>query len=325
MADAPTPGGGIQRAVLPPWLALVFQIAAPATLLSALLFYFGYVYTQAYFWYFGLEVELVGLSPRDVIQRSPLPLFLPLVAIVLVVVLLVAVRRRADARLAEAADDAERLGRLERRGTAVVLVGAAVGAAGLVLLVGAGLFDGWFAYPLVTPLLLGVGGTVAGLGLRYSRLRTTVTAVGVWVVVAAAAFWATSTVADALGRGAARDLAADLSDLPAVVLDSPVDLHLTNTVHAPQDLCVEHSGDAPDPACVKAGGPRYRYTGLRVLVRGPDATFVVPAVWDPSGSTVRIPDDLGARYQYQFVCDPPAGWPGDPARCGGAAPRAAAP
>jgi hypothetical protein len=311
MADEPaSTRGGSSPVAFPPWLGLAFQIAAPATLLSALLFYFGYVYTQAYFWYFGLEVELVGLSTREVIQRSPLPLFLPLVAIVLVVVALVAVRRRADARLAAVADDPAALARLQRRGTAVVLVGAAVAAVGLVLLVGAGLFDGWFAYPLVTPLLLAVGGTVAGLGLRYSRLGTSVTAVGVWVVVAASAFWATSTVADALGRGAARDLAADLSDLPAVVLDSPVDLHLTNTVRPPQDLCVEHPREPPDPGCVKAGGPRYRYTGLRVLVRGPDATFVVPGRWDPHGSTVRIPDDLHARVQYQFVCDPPSTWEG---------------
>ncbi|MGC5166841.1 hypothetical protein [Luteimicrobium sp. DT211] len=304
------------RPALPPWLGLVFQVAAPATLLSALLFYFGYVYTQAYFWYFGLEVELVGLSTREVIQRSPLPLFLPLVGIVLVVVLVVAVRRRADARLAAAATDPAAAARLERRGTAVVLAGAGLVAAGLVLLVGAGAFDGWFAYPLVTPVLLAVGGTVAGLGLRYSRLRTTVTAVGVWVVVAAAAFWATSTVADALGRGAARDLAADFSDLPAVVVDSPVDLHLTNTVRAPRDLCVERAGEDPDRACVKAGGPRYRYTGLRVLVRGPDATFVVPARWDPHGSTVRLSDDLHARFQYQFVCDPPSTWQGAPDPCG---------
>jgi len=206
--------------------------------------------------------------------------------------------------------------RLERHGTVVVLAGAVIVAAGLVLLVGAGAFADWVAYPLVTPALLAVGGTAAGIGLRYSHLRTTVTSLGVWVVVAAAAFWATSTVADALGRGAARDLAADLSDLPAVVVDSPVDLHLTNTVRSPQDLCVERPGAAPEPACVKAGGPRYRYTGLRVLVRGPDATFVVPARWDPHGSTVRIPDDLHARVQYQFVCDPPSTWQGAPDPCG---------
>ena len=50
------------------------NIVAPATAVSALLFYFGYVSTRAQYLYFGLDVDTIGLSTQSFVMRSPGPL-----------------------------------------------------------------------------------------------------------------------------------------------------------------------------------------------------------------------------------------------------------
>ena len=50
---------------LPSWLTLTAQIAAPITLVTTLLFYFGYVFTRSQYAYFGVDVDTIGLTPRD--------------------------------------------------------------------------------------------------------------------------------------------------------------------------------------------------------------------------------------------------------------------
>src|SRR6476620_8009654 len=54
------------------------NIVAPATALSALLFYFGYVSTRAQYLYFGLDVDTIGPSTQAFVMRSPQPLLVPL-------------------------------------------------------------------------------------------------------------------------------------------------------------------------------------------------------------------------------------------------------
>ena len=90
-----------------------------------------------------------------------------------------------------------------------------------------------------------------------------------------------------------------------MILDSPGDLHLRNTVAAPEDLCWV-TGPAPDADCASRGDePRYRYRGLRLLVQGPSAMFLVPTAWSPSATTLMVPRSSDARLQFQFVNTPP--------------------
>lgn len=51
--------------------------------------------------------------------------------------------------------------------------------------------------------------------------------------------------------------------------------------------------------------PRWRHRGLRLLVQGPAAMFLVPSTWDPGATTVMVPRDLPAQWQFQFVNLPP--------------------
>ena len=65
------------------WLSLGGSIIAPATLITALLFYFGYVSSRAQYDYFGVDVDTVGLSTQDYVMRSPQPLLVPLLVLTL--------------------------------------------------------------------------------------------------------------------------------------------------------------------------------------------------------------------------------------------------
>ena len=69
------------ESLLAKWWSFGSTIVAPATLLSTLLFYFGYVSSRAQYRYFGVDVDTVGLSTQDYVMRSPQALLVPLLAI----------------------------------------------------------------------------------------------------------------------------------------------------------------------------------------------------------------------------------------------------
>src|SRR6266480_4436990 len=70
---------------------------APITVISALLFYFGYVSSRAQYAYFGVDVDTIGLSTQDYVMRSPQPLLVPLLTLVMIAVALVALHLAVSA------------------------------------------------------------------------------------------------------------------------------------------------------------------------------------------------------------------------------------
>ena len=227
------------------------NIVAPATALSALLFYFGYVSTRAQYLYFGLDVDTIGLSTQSFVMRSPGPLLVPVLVLLLLAAGAVVLNRWATPRLAG------------HTGPALGL-GVAVLAIGLVLLLGYSAIGGWTWYPLVTPVLLALGAAVTAYTLRLRggplRLR-----VALWLSVAAAVFWANATVAQWSGTGLGQEQANRLDELPRVVLDTRERLFLRNP-------------DVSESALRPEEGQtfRYRYRGLRLLVQNGDKMFLVP-------------------------------------------------
>lgn len=124
------------------------------------------------------------------------------------------------------------------------------------------------------------------------------------LVMVAATFWTTATVAQWWGRGEARTLAADLRSLPAVVLDSQERLYPGNDAIGFQDLApTTPPAGAEEPSVPAETMHRYRYSGLRLLVRGDGALYLVPDVWSPDASTLVIPDDQDVRIRYRFLPD----------------------
>src|SRR3954452_16350690 len=98
------------------WVSFAAGIVTPITLLSALLFYFGYVSARSQYEYFGVDVDTIGLGTQDYIMRSPQPLLTPLLVFAAVgagsVAVHATVRRRIHpAALARTVVRLRRLGR----------------------------------------------------------------------------------------------------------------------------------------------------------------------------------------------------------------------
>src|SRR5262245_47160433 len=72
-ANADPGGSGL------PQVTRVFAaIVAPTTLVTSLLFYFGWMYVYWYFDYFGVHSTLLGLTTTDYIMQTADALFVPM-------------------------------------------------------------------------------------------------------------------------------------------------------------------------------------------------------------------------------------------------------
>jgi hypothetical protein len=306
MADeeAPAEDGRVEKLIS--WAA---SVVAPLSVLTAVLFYFGYASSRAQFEYFGVDVDTIGLSTQDYVMRSPQALLTPLLVLVLIGVAVAVAndvfRRRVHAaRVASTdADDAvagqgrERLAELDRSFRRLELAGLAVGA---LLLFGYALLQDWTPYPLVTPLVMGIG---AGLALWSGRIRGLIrpeakprigVVLALSLVLVTDVFWATATVAQWTGRGSARQLALHLDRLPTVIVDTRERLNTVSPTIKESAL----------PASA-AQTFHYRYRGLHLLIQGKDRLFLVPGEWSPSDFTMMLPMDGSVRLQFQFENSPP--------------------
>lgn len=288
------------------WLGVVTQVVAPATLVGGFLFYYGYVFTRKQYEYFGIDVDTIGLSTRDYAMRSPAALVVPLVVLTAVTVALVALvhhLREAARELVEAnpTTGPALVARRARRG---IVAGVAVAAVGMGLVLSRGAWEDRLpALELVATVLVAVGAAACAVSLGHTRTRLPGVAAGVWAVVLAATLWSVSTTAEWFGAGQARVLADHLTLLPAVILDSPTNLHLPDDGLIPdvEDLC-HPAGQELDTGCAAlTDQPRYRYRGLYLLVQGPDAMFLVPGTWSPAATTLLVPDDAPVRIRFQFA------------------------
>jgi len=280
------------------WLGLLGSVIAPASLIGALLFYFGYVSSRAQFDYFGIDVDAVGLSTQDYVMRSPQPLLVPLLILALVGAGLIALHARIRHRWDHPGFKVS----IERS----IMVGLVVVVIGVAMLLTYPLLSSWDFYPLVTPVVLGLGAalTAYGLGtLRFLDSRREQAPEGsratprlavivlVWVAVAACLFWATATIAQWSGLGLARHQAKNLDDLPSVIVDTQDRLYLPE-----QSGVTEIELAASDDSTY-----RYRYWGLRLLIVGEDQLYLVPNEWNNHDTTLVLPfRDDSVRVQFQF-------------------------
>jgi hypothetical protein len=156
----------------------------------------------------------------------------------------------------------------------------------------------------VTPLLLAAGsggvlyasrlpGAPAVLSSPWEETRGLRRGVLAFALVAIVGclFWATATVAEWSGLGNGMRTARELDELAPVILDTQERLFLTD-------------GGIVKETALPAGENsqfRFRYRGLRLLIQGDGALFLVPERWSPSNSTIRVPLDDSVRVQFRFV------------------------
>lgn len=271
-------------------LGSVFEFAtrvlAPVSVLTAVLFYFGFVREQALFTYFGVDLGSVGFSTTDYLVRSAGTLFIPLATVLIGAVAAVA----AHLLLTYVLD------RVDRRWRRIVWVALGVIAATLLLIGVVGLrrradpLQG----PLVAPVALGSGVLLLEYVVNTARankaVSTPLSAVldetrtlrqGLTVaLVLVAMFWATANVARQRGLEAARAIELSLAIQPQAVVYSRDRLHITGPGVGLSEL------DAPGAAFA------FRYNGLRTLVHAGGRWFLLPVGWrrDNGATVILLPD-----------------------------------
>jgi hypothetical protein len=66
---------------LPQLVRLLGTVVAPTTLLTSLLFYFGWSHAYYFYDYFGVNSTLLGLTTRDHVQKAVDGLFIPMMVV----------------------------------------------------------------------------------------------------------------------------------------------------------------------------------------------------------------------------------------------------
>ncbi|WHM38132.1 hypothetical protein [Streptomyces sp. BPTC-684] len=285
MEEQPTP----TRPPWGAWLKAVAGFVAPTTLLTGLLLFFGFAYTDSLYEYFGIDPATLGLSTQDYLLRSAGALYMP-VGVMLAAGLVGALGFAWVSSLGDS-----RPGPVRRMGqVSVVLI--ACGAALFVLGMLGG-FQVWLAGPLDTPLLL-VGGLLLVVYGRALHLKTTghsfpgeLKALAiVAALIALSSFWAVQAYAQTHGYDDGRYLARHLRLRPAVVVDTPERLYFGAA--RVQETSLPEAGPTQKY--------RYRYRGLRLLAQSGNRMFLIPDGWTRTrGAVIMIPADGSVRVAFR--------------------------
>jgi hypothetical protein len=230
--SAPT-AGVADASPLSKIVELIGAIAAPITVLAALLYYFGWVRTNAVFSYFGADPDLLAFGPPEYLTRSAGTAFKPIVILLLITALVLIVRRAVDTaeRRWPGMPIAVRGHRFALRPVALLMlvVGVVAVSFGVAAAVGLAAYlpASWAA------LCLGCGGLAAWYGLRHlvsppgARHRSSlVERVLLFGMIATALFWATAAYSQQVGNQRAEFIDANLATLPEVTIHSAENLNL---------------------------------------------------------------------------------------------------
>lgn len=283
--QAPSRWGGLLE-----HLSTIAGVVAPTTVLTALLYYYGYVATYARYDYFGVDLATLRLPTQDLVLRSVAVLYVPCAVLLGLGIAYLVVRNATRAAL-----------RSEAQHARLRWIGRVAVAVGVVLLVRAGVGIVFprvaeTEFPATTPMALGAGVTAVLYGLHLRRRtahpRAEIPPQGTVVLLAAgivvlSLFWAANSFAAAYGAGQAEADSEALAERPAVTLDTKERLYLN-------DACAEETALPTDTD----QSFRYRVRGLRLLAVGSDRLFLVPDRWREGCDVLVVPDDDSVRLQY---------------------------
>jgi hypothetical protein len=305
----PPPPRGLTRQDI---FSALGALGAVLTLVTAVLFYFGWRRSDVQATAMGIDVSLFGFSTQDYVLRSISSLYLPLLVLLGLGLVSVWLHQRVtrlltskSSRIAQRREGAARWTGRSAAGLAVVA------AACVVFMAAAGLESppwgiAWLASELadtqwVVPLVL-VLATVMAAYLRWVHRQlqpvratpvlplwqTLLPAAMVAGIVLLGGFWMLEEYASAVGRGRAEEVARDVDRLPRATVLSPSPLGIT----APG--VQEESIGTPGKPDV-----RYRTTGLRLLARSGGKVLLVPDGWSPrTGTVIVLPDADSLGWEF---------------------------
>jgi len=289
--------------------AVLGALGAILTLVTAVMFYFGWRRSEQQARVMSIDVSMFGYTTQDYVLRSIGSLYLPLLALLCLGVAGLWGHHRVELLLT----GPWRGGGARHRAAVVtrwVSAAATALAVVAVLLALLGTTGSSVAAYLLGPLqprqwvvpLVFVTGVVVALwsGRLHRRLRPprpgappplwerSVVAVLLAGLVVMGLFWLMEEYAQTVGERNARALVGSVDRLPATTVLSPAPLG----VDAPGVEAV-----LVDPDAGPVGG--YRTTGLRLLGRSGGKVLLVHDGWDPRNGTVVVLADNDA-YGWQF-------------------------
>jgi hypothetical protein len=294
----------IEGAQVRPVLEAIGSVVAQTTLLSALLYYFGYMYTDAEAVALGIDANTLGYSTRDYVLRSIPPVIPPIGFLLLVGLVLM----RVHGRLRSWATSRRHLLLLDRLALVVMVVGMALLVASVLAIAGG--FDRFGAgewidrHSFLPPcgVLAGIVGVAYGAQIRRHwsssglargalprepRWVRSVKLALIFLLIAVNLFWAVGDWAGMTGEQDAKALLEGLPHDPQAVLYSKEPLGIP----AGDGITVQQVEGAED-------GYRFRYGGLRYLTRSAGKYFLLSPCWsDDKGRTIVLTDDDSVRVE----------------------------
>jgi hypothetical protein len=274
--------------------SLVARVLAPVTVITAVLFYFGWARINAQAQYLGISESILGYSVQDYMLRAVSPLFLPVCALLLIGL----VWLRCHLQVCAFVEAGTHTRVLTWLGRALVIGGTIVLAAGAWLsFISRDELSGW------APLMLAIGVVVVAYGDRVSRLRRRATGeeaggapvpyLTVALVVGLAGlatFWAVADYAQKLGRDYGKIIQGRIASEPRVTVYSAKNLQLDG--HGITQTALSDPSDS---------AYRFRYDGMILLERTGNKFFLLPVGWADDGSVIVLPDDSTIRLEYQHT------------------------
>ncbi|QWF83547.1 hypothetical protein HUW46_06990 [Amycolatopsis sp. CA-230715] len=259
-------------------------VVAPTTVLTALLFYFGRLHAYWFFYYFGVNSTVLGLSTQDYLVRSADGLFVPLAVLAsigLAVVWLHRLVRRPSL------DDAHPLlVRIAKIGA--VVLGLFLTCVGVLNILRVPFLDFAIAVP---PFSFAFGVLLLMYASRRRATGGTRTALAEWaavfVLVSLSLFWFATDYSAAVGTGQAHALEADLAYEPDTVL------------YSERSLSLRVRGVTETPCHAGENAYKFRYDGLKLVLQSGDQYLFLPAGWHPAtGSAILIPRAAPVRLEF---------------------------
>lgn len=268
---------------------LVGSFVAPTTLLTGLLYVYGWNHAYWFFDVYGVNSTVLGFSTADYMLRSVDALFVPVT--VTATVGLLALWGHSLLRTRLTTEQTPAL--LRYLLPAMAVIGLAMSIAGMT-----SIFTHTFLsdYLTAAPLTLAVGVLLLAYTRRLHALQTgrpssAPTEVAAWaivfVLVAVGLYWATVDYAAAVGTRQARLLAAELPGEPSV------------TIFSEHSLSLGIPG-VRETACRRSQAEyRFRYDGLKLIIRSGDQYVLLPEYWRASGQiAILLPRTAPIRLEF---------------------------
>jgi hypothetical protein len=280
---------------LPRALKAIGSVVAPASLITALMFYFGFQHAHWYFQYFGINHTVMGLTAQDYLMRSADGLFVPLTGLAAAILLALWIYRLARGRLSERRKQAAR-----RAGA----VAAAVLGALALTVAGIGMVR-----PTALEAVSGLPGLCLSAGMLLMALASNLHWLGraagrpalpgwvglaewgtLFVVVSVGLFWSVTNYSAAVGEMRGYRTALELSAEPEALLYSKERLSLP-PMSAREIVCTQPEGSEV--------AYRYRYEGLRLVFATADQYMLLPAQWPAGGGiAIVLPRSDSVRLEF---------------------------